>query len=373
MTGISDRMWPTLENLTIINADLGKLTSNMFSQYRYLKRLHLEAAGVTGIERNAFSGLPRLQLLRLFGNSIDRLDSFSFSNLLHAKEIYLTDNNIKRIGKNAFHSSSHLGTLDLRNNPVQKLERGALNGLRHVDRLLLPSEMILIEPGAFENLTDVHYLEIRQWKPRETRWQGVAPHTFRGLKNVKTLQIEKSDLGVIHQFAFEGLSNVEYVYIRNSMITRIRKRGFFGMHKVRRLGLTKNLIDHIDFMALFYDRTAIEEQNDHHRRRHGVEQLDINKNRLNCSCPKNAWILYDQHVVNNFTSILRNNTCDWPPELNGLDLYVASTRIEETICKYGDDGDNAGTVRLSWIVLISSVLWVTLFRYDFLVGSVGAA
>lgn len=367
MTGISDRMWPTLENLTIINAELGRLTSNMFSQYRFLKRLHLESANIRVIEPNAFAGLHRLRVLRLFGNQIDRLEARSMAHLSHVKEVYVTDNRIKRIGKDAFLGSTRLGTVDLRNNPVERVEAGAFNGLKHVERLLLPSDIVLIEPGAFENLTDVNYLEIRKWKPKDTRWGGVAPHTFRGLRDVRTLQIEKSDLGTILPHAFDGLTGVEYLYIRNSLITRIRKRSFVGMHRVRRLGLTKNFIDHIDYMALFADRSP-PEMDPHeppHKRRHAIRQLDINKNRLNCTCPKNAWILRENEVVNDHSSILRNNTCSWPSDLESLDLYTASTRVRDTPCVYVDDSDSgADTVRICWMTTVLTMVLVAVLRRE---------
>jgi len=68
----------------------------------------------------------------------------------------------------------------------------------------------------------------------------LSPHTFRGLKSVRKVSVENSDLATVKEWAFSGVQRIGELKIANNKIDRIE--GLSVGSEVRRLTLQGNHI-----------------------------------------------------------------------------------------------------------------------------------
>ncbi len=82
---------------------------------------------------------------------------------------------------------------------MQHVNESAFSGLKHVEFLFLPAGVQTLASDSFNGLESVGLLKLAYLDLNE-----LAPFTFRGLKAVRKLTIENSDLATIRAGAFRG-------------------------------------------------------------------------------------------------------------------------------------------------------------------------
>ena len=83
----------------------------------------------------------------------------------------------------------------------QTVEPSAFTGLKHVRFLFLPAGVKHLKPDAFSGLEMVDKVKLAYLDLDLTE---LAPYTFRGIKKLRSLTIENSDLATIKPNAFNG-------------------------------------------------------------------------------------------------------------------------------------------------------------------------
>ncbi|VDO92133.1 unnamed protein product [Soboliphyme baturini] len=358
LTEIPKSLFQNMRNLTIKNAFLGELPTNAFSAYPLLERLQISHSEVKRIHEFAFAGLPRLQFLYILNNPLSTLEPYSFSALNNVKEVLIRGNDITSISKFTFFNSKNIRGLDLRANPVTRIHSNAFSGLNNVQFLHVPEGVRDIEPDAFNNLTRVHFMDIRLWNANLSEFKGVASYTFRGLRYASSIRIYSSNLGVIRQGAFEEIETVETLQIRNSHIHRIQKGAFEGMHHVGSLDMVKNDIDFVDRSA-FFDLPS-----------ENVHQFQLMENNFDCSC-SNYWLFANYDTLD--AGVLQRNYCSSPHNLLKMPLKAISAVYVKNCTDHMSDGENDEvsangaplTLTFSFLLALCLPLFLVLCNFDF--------
>jgi len=127
----------TIETLTIILAELGR------------------------IEEHAFADLPLLRDLILFGNALVDIHGHLFRNQQQLQNVRLDQGTIASIQPGAFQCKEFLVSLDLRVNRLERIETGTFTNMLRLRTLNLGTNNIrVIEEGAFANIPLLERLEL---------------------------------------------------------------------------------------------------------------------------------------------------------------------------------------------------------------------
>lgn len=102
-----------------------------------------------------------------------------------------------------------------------------------------------IQPGAFEQLDVLNILAVT-----ETGIQTLSRHTFRGLRQLKTLALNNNQINSIQDGAFLGLENLDQVILNDNRITKLGENTFDGLKSLKGLFLMNNPIEYIHDLAL---------------------------------------------------------------------------------------------------------------------------
>ena len=89
--------------------------------------------------------------------------------------------------------------------PFQTVESHAFTGLKLVKFIFLPAGVRHLRADAFSGLEMVDKVKLAYLDLSE-----LAPFTFRGMKKLRSLTIENSDLATIRSNAFAGKEPIVY-------------------------------------------------------------------------------------------------------------------------------------------------------------------
>ena len=170
-----------------------------FSRLRHLKKLNLDSNNITEIKAFAFKGLSDMTEISLQNNPIRTLSSFAFSGIRNVSNLMLGHNQLSVIEGSAFAATEMIQMLILNNNPIKTVESQAFTGLKLVKFIFLPAGVRHLRADAFSGLEMVDKLKLAYLDLSE-----LAPFTFRGIKRLRSLTIENSDLATIRSNAFAG-------------------------------------------------------------------------------------------------------------------------------------------------------------------------
>jgi hypothetical protein len=91
----------------------------------------------------------------------------------------------------------------------------AFSGLKHVEFLFLPAGVQTLASDAFNGLESVGLLKLAYLDLNE-----LSPYTFRGLKAVRKLTIENSDLATVRANAFMGKRD-QIIYLNHGTVSTV--------------------------------------------------------------------------------------------------------------------------------------------------------
>ena len=137
--------------------------------------------------------------ISLQNNPIRTLSSFAFSGIRNVSNLMLGHNQLSVIEGSAFAATEMIQMLILNNNPIKTVESQAFTGLKLVKFIFLPAGVRHLRADAFSGLEMVDKLKLAYLDLSE-----LAPFTFRGIKRLRSLTIENSDLATIRSNAFAG-------------------------------------------------------------------------------------------------------------------------------------------------------------------------
>ena len=146
--------------------------------------------------------------ISLQNNPIRTLSSFAFSGIRNVSNLMLGHNQLSVIEGSAFAATEMIQMLILNNNPIKTVESQAFTGLKLVKFIFLPAGVRHLRADAFSGLEMVDKLKLAYLDLSE-----LAPFTFRGIKRLRSLTIENSDLATIRSNAFAGKWKYWYIWI----------------------------------------------------------------------------------------------------------------------------------------------------------------
>lgn len=296
---------PETQEITITHQDIREIPPNIFANLKHLKKLMLDSNNITTIRPFAFKGLKDVTHISVQDNPIQRLEGFAFAGVRNVSNLLLGHNQISLIEGYAFAGTELIQMLLLNNNPIKTVASSAFSGLKHVKFLFLPAGVRNLEADAFNGLEMVDKVKLAYLDLSE-----LLPYTFRGIKKLRTLTIENSDLATIRSNAFTGMTDVEELRIVKNKIDRLEDFSLPSQNTVKNLILEGNHILAVPSLSALEDIR--------------VESITVVNNHFPCNCR----VVYLMESVMGTSSphFLDNNKCISPLSLNGLPM----SRMKQT-------------------------------------------
>ncbi|CAL1277984.1 unnamed protein product, partial [Larinioides sclopetarius] len=320
-----------LDMLKTVHLTDGELTRIDLELQNMTNLLELKLSGnrISGISREAFSGLSNLKMIDLSQNklillhpgtfdgckeltkiflkknsiiSVDRL--FNNPNL---QEVNLQDNNIKSID-NAFQQNINLEILNLNSNPLMQISGSAFNANVKQLRILTLSKCRLsfLLPTVFQALTKLEKLVLSynlieslpveifddlsrlleiHLKRNQISYLG---EVFRNNYRLRIIILTRNRLETVENL-FHGLHRLENVDLAHNKLKVITEDDFSTTRSMRSLDLNKNSIARIDSnaflmmanlknLSLAYNK--LKTLNGSLRNCHELETLKLHNNQL---------------------------------------------------------------------------------------------
>lgn len=153
---------PNLEYLSITESKINKIENDAFYGLNQLKWLILSSNEITDIQAENFIGLDHLEYLILNQNKIKSINENTFEGLVNLKALEMVENQIKFLSDNSFNGLFNLKILNLNNNKSSLvIKTGALSCLLSLEVLDLASNTIeYLDPLVFEKLKNLKYLNL---------------------------------------------------------------------------------------------------------------------------------------------------------------------------------------------------------------------
>lgn len=146
-------------------------------------------------------------------NSIQVLSSTSLSSYPNLVDLKIKENIIRTISSGAFRNLNALQTLDLSSNNLTILDQNVFRDAAKLVHLDLSSNQLSAIDKAFNGLTELSRLDLRQ-----NLLTSITPLTFRGLTQLRYLRLDDNMITHIDQKAFADLDKLMYFVIKGNQI-----------------------------------------------------------------------------------------------------------------------------------------------------------
>ncbi|GIY17414.1 toll-like receptor 2 [Caerostris darwini] len=234
-----------LQNTSIFRLDLSfnyftKLTN--LPSIPSLKSLWLTQCNIENIDEGAFDKLPNLEELDLDSNGlfINPLTRTSLNNLktfILSKQIFGRKNNFF-LPSYVFQTTINLEILDMSNTLISNsLSRFTLHGLKKLRALnLLKTKLSKIEDYAFETLTSLKSLFLAG-----NELTYLTNFTFSGLENLTNLYLSNNLLHFSQSDnPFKSITFLKVLYLHSNNIVTLPKRIFGNLNNLETLMISNN-------------------------------------------------------------------------------------------------------------------------------------
>ncbi|XP_074029883.1 uncharacterized protein [Leptinotarsa decemlineata] len=300
-----------VEVLLLYGNKIKIIKTEAFTHMYFLKQLDLSSLEIQTLESFAFSDLKQLDIIDLRGNNITEIKRNVFTDLA-VRHIDLTNNEISSVApinntvtitklslrfngvleKRAI-SNIYLREVVFVNSSIRLLRDGCFKGLYNLEKLLFnESEVIMYESDTLRGLYHLKYLDASNLLRRN---EVIQKNFFKGLGNLKFLQVSNMSLKTVETGAFVGLDSIEKLNLENHHLTSIDLMEILnGTRKLKILKLSNGNISNLIFRKdqktlsssalkmLFIDNNHI--QTFHHEVFHKLimlETLHLQNNKIN--------------------------------------------------------------------------------------------
>ncbi|TRY73791.1 hypothetical protein TCAL_01945, partial [Tigriopus californicus] len=232
------------QEIVITNQNISVILPKTFSHLKQLRRLILDSNNISEVRPFAFKDLRDMVEISVQDNPISHLPGFAFAGIRNVTNLYLGYNRLTQIDGYAFAGTEHIQMLLLNNNPIKTVNSSAFSGLKNIEFLYLPAGVRRLQSDAFNGLENVGMLKLAYLDLTE-----MSPFTFRGLKSVRMLVIENSDLATIRKRAFHG-NSTDSVMSGNVIGIDMIWDPILGMSAIGELNISNNKIDRIEDLSI---------------------------------------------------------------------------------------------------------------------------
>ncbi|KAF5298575.1 hypothetical protein FQR65_LT09669 [Abscondita terminalis] len=241
MVGYNGKITYKVKYIKFDNSSIPTIYTGIFSNFKNISGLYLNASSVHNIELGAFNYLENLEVLSLDQNNITEITKGLFNHLTSLISLNLTDNNIKSLEKKSFWGLNMLETLLLSHNKLKSICSDHFLGLKSLKLLNLSHNNILNLTITLDNndSSSLNNLAIDL--------------SFNSLKNVNfsVIPSEVSDLNLENNQISTVSGNVPLRMLKFSLASNKLLISPKINPSLQHLNLSKNSITTLD-VGLFY-------------------------------------------------------------------------------------------------------------------------
>lgn len=233
---------PNLKKLQI-RRSIREINEDAFRFLRQINTIEIDFNEVREIAANSFGDVP-VYWLDLSYNHITDIQPGAFSNLKNLGKLYVKSNLLGKIKRGIF-SDLPIEILSLSKNRIRLIEEHAFDNLKNLRHLQLDGNL-LTEFQAESLMNLGHKLEIL-WLHNNS-FEEINRNTFKGLDNLRLLNMLDNKLSRILPYTFDYISNLETLILSNNSLENIDADVFpeKGMPKLKSLLIDHN---HLSFLT----------------------------------------------------------------------------------------------------------------------------
>ena len=235
------------------NRELTELEPGLFDGLTKLTQLNLSLNDLRALRTGVFDGVPNLIRLDLWDNqNLATLEPGAFRGLSNMETLSLGGTGLTMLPAGAFDGLSNLyrltisaQSIDCTPNwectpvpvPLARAEPGAFRGLSQLRELdVNNSTLTALQPGLFDGLPNLRSLTIAG----HDRLTALQPGLFDGLPNLRTLYLVGTSLATLQPGLFDGLPNLRYLRLYGNSLAVLQPSLFDGLAELRGLQLQRN-------------------------------------------------------------------------------------------------------------------------------------
>ncbi|KAM9102548.1 reticulon-4 receptor, partial [Sarcophilus harrisii] len=166
-----------------------------------------------------------------------------------SQRIFLHNNHITQVGAASFRSCRNLTILWIHSNAIGVIEATAFAGLDKLEELDVSDNVNLraIAPATFRGLRRLHTLHLDRCGLLE-----LSPGLFRGLFSLQYLYLQDNNLQALQDDTFLDLANLTYLFLHGNGIRNLSENVFRGLVNLDRLLVHQNQVSRVHPRA-FHD------------------------------------------------------------------------------------------------------------------------
>ncbi|XP_036612622.1 reticulon-4 receptor [Trichosurus vulpecula] len=166
-----------------------------------------------------------------------------------SQRIFLHNNRITQVGAASFRSCRNMTILWIHSNAISVIEATAFAGLDKLEELDVSDNVNLrtIAPATFRGLRRLHTLHLDRCGLLE-----LSPGLFRGLFSLQYLYLQDNNLQALQDDTFLDLANLTYLFLHGNGIRNLSENVFRGLVNLDRLLLHQNQVSRVHPRA-FHD------------------------------------------------------------------------------------------------------------------------
>lgn len=138
--------------------------------------------------------------------------------------------------------ATHLQSLSLYDNPIKEIEPQTFKGLRGLEGLYINKSQIQeIKPGVFDGLSNLIWLDLV-----DNQIKGLNPEIFKGLTRLRKIDFSMNQIQSIDSTIFNGLTDLKYIGLGSNQLKNIDSTLFKGLINLQEIVLGDNQIQKLD-------------------------------------------------------------------------------------------------------------------------------
>lgn len=353
----------TLTKLDLSHNQITNLTTGVFTNLRVLTHVYLMGNQLTTVYADTFVSLSQLVELELSYNSIESIEKGAFNDVPALQNLKLKHNKLPRMPLDGLSGLTGLEVLDFEKNSIADIPESSMTSLPKLKTLNLFSNPIY-HFKAFPNVSS----SLRTLNLGFSHLTEIRDHTWHNLGNLHILELNGVSLKALEQGMFDGLTNLEILSAMHIAVLQIvGPDAFRGLENVKTVDLRYSSrlqdIDESAFLStkqlkkLFISNCSLTTIHQNLVKWSDMEAVMVKGNAVNCDC-KMKWVLDDKNFGDktDVKTEFQNLVCGYPRVLKGK--TIGSLTKNQMVCKSTED-DHSSRVLTGVIVAVCCFVFMT--------------
>ena len=242
-----------LTSLDLTNNHLSVLRAGVFDGVPNLTRLDLWGnQNLATLEPSAFRGLSNMETLSLHRTGLTMLPTGAFDGLPNLYKLAFSAQSVDCTPPNSSSLNWECIVVPI---PLVKVELGAFRGLSQLRELdVNHSTLTALQPGVFDGLPNLRKLMLSG----NNGLTALQPELFKGLPNLRTLNLLGNSLNKLQPGQFDELPQLRYLYLNANGLETLQPGIFEGLAELNGLELSGNKLKTLE-PGVFRGLAALEQ------------------------------------------------------------------------------------------------------------------